>query len=160
MINIHFKKVGIILSVCALSWAFSQKTDNAKADTTAALKKSRLHQKTSDSLQILSVILQSEFAAKNKVFICKNPTFADSLVRSLCAPSNFQNAIADSAVLKEIQSKEEFSRYWQKVELDNGITALKAQMDAEDIDKTLIPKAYAFDSSVVIYPGWIIIRGK
>jgi len=164
MIKISFKKVGLLLLAGALTLAFSAKAaakapKTKKTDTNATSER-RLSHQTSDSLKILSVILKSEFAKKNQVFICKNPTFADSLVRSLCGPAQFKNAISDSAVLQEIKSQNDFTRYWQKVEVENGIPALKAQMNAEDVDKTLIPKAYAFDSSVVIYPGWIIIRKK
>ena len=162
MFKIGLKKVGILLVVCSLTWAYSQKT-GASADPAAksnGVKKHKGVPKSSDSLKVLSVILQSEFAGKNKVFICKNTSFADSLARSLCGPENFKSAISDSAVLMEIKSQEDFSRYWKNVEIQNGIPDLKNQMNAHDVDKTRIPKAYAFDSSVVIYPGWIIIRKK
>ena len=149
-----FKKVGILIAVCTLSLAFSQKPRSAVE------KKNRDSHKIADSLKVLNVILRSEFAEKSQVYICKNPSFADSLVRSLCSPETFRTALSDSSVLEEIKSREQFKRYWQKVEVENGIPALKGQMQAHDVDKTLIPKAYALDSSVVIYPGYIIIRKK
>lgn len=145
MIKIGLKKVGFLILVCALA---------------NGMAKQGIKNKSADSLKTLSVILQSEFTAKNKVFICKNPSFADSLARALCDSLNFKSAVSDSMVLKEMTSKAEFDRYWKKVELENGITDLRGQLKAHDVDKTLIPKAYALDSSVVIYPGWIIIRGK
>ena len=153
-----FKKVGILIAACALTLAFSGKTPQKSGSNT--VKENRGDHKIADSLKILNVILRSEFAEKNQVFICKNPSFADSLVHSLCGPEGFKKAISDSSVLEEIKSREQFKRYWQKVEVENGIPALKGQLKAVDVDKTLIPKAYAFDSSVVIYPGYIIIRKK
>ncbi len=145
MIKIGLKKVGFLILVCALANGMAKKG---------------IKNKSADSLKTLSVILQSEFDAKGKVFICKNPSFADSLVRSLCDASSFKRAISDSSILVEINSKKAFDRYWKKVESENGIADLRGQLKAQDVDKTLIPKAYALDSSVVIYPGWIIIRGK
>ncbi len=138
-------KLGFIISICAIS---------------CAMAKQGTQNKGADSLKALSVILQSEFDVKSKVFICKNPSFSDSLVHSLCDASSFKQAISDSSILVEINSKREFNRYWKKVESQSGFTDLKNQLNAHDVDKTLIPKAYALDSSVVIYPGWIIIRKK
>lgn len=138
-------KIGFIVLACGLAIGTAkQKTPN----------------KSADSLKTLNVILQSEFDKKGKVFICKSPGFADSLVRSICDESGFKRAISDSSILVEINSKREFNRYWKKVEAENGIADLRNQLKAHDVDKTLIPKAYAFDSSVVIYPGWIIVRSK
>ena len=145
MIKTGLKKVGLIVLVCALSSTMAEQGTRNKG---------------ADSLKTLSVILQGEFDVKSKVFICKNPSFADSLVHSLCDASGFKRAISDSSILVEINSKREFNRYWKKVELQSGITDLKGQLRAHDVDKTLIPKAYALDSSVVIYPGWIIVRKK
>ena len=46
------------------------------------------------------------------------------------------------------------SMYWQIIDLK------KARYNINDIDKSLIPKKYLFDSSVVVYPGVIILRNR
>jgi hypothetical protein len=162
MIKNRLKKAGLLISVFALTWAFSEKAFAIKNPgvNSNGVKNHRMDKKASDSLKVLSVILQSEFGENNKVFVCKNRSFADSLVHSLCDESSFKRAISDSSMLQEIKSSEEFDQYWKKVEAENDITDLRSQLNAEDVDKTLIPKAYALDSSIVIYPGWIIIRKK
>lgn len=53
-----------------------------------------------------------------------------------------------------------FKRYWSKVEAQDGFDELRKQMGSNDIDKLWIPHFYLFDSNVVIYPGWFIIRKK
>lgn len=144
MIKTRFKKAGFIVSLCALSWAAPEKKSEAgHVDTNS---------NAAENLKALNLILKSEFAEKNKVFICKNPGFEDSLIRSLCDESSFKRAISDSSILLEINSQEEFQRFWKTVEANSGLIDLKNQLDARDIDKSLIPKVYAFDSSVVIYP--------
>jgi hypothetical protein len=156
------KKAGLLISVFALTWAFSEKTGVVKNPVVNSngVKNHRVDKKVSDSLKVLSVILQSEFGENNQVFVCKKQSFADSLVHSLCDEASFKRAISDSSMLQEIKSSGEFDQYWKKVEAENGMGDLRSQLDAEDVDKTLIPKAYALDSSVVIYPGWIIMRKK
>jgi len=54
----------------------------------------------------------------------------------------------------------EFKKYWAKVEEQEGIDKLKSQIQANDIDKTWVPHFYLFDSNLVIFPGWIVIRKK
>lgn len=162
MIKNRLKNVGLLISVFALTWAFSEKPGVVKdpAANSNGVKNHRVDKKASDSLKVLSVILQSEFGQNNQVFVCKKQSFADSLVHSLCDEASFKRAISDSSMLQEIKSNEEFNQYWKNVEAENDITDLRSQLNAEDVDKTLIPKAYALDSSVVIYPGWIIMRKK
>ena len=162
MIKIRLKKAGFIISVCALTWAFSEKPGGAEgSDVKAnAMAKGAIPKKGSDSLAALKVILRSEFEAKNKILIFRNRDFSDSLLHSGYNESVLKNAISDSSILREIKSKGEFNRYWKRVEAENGITELRSQLHAEDVDKTLIPKVYLVDSSIVVYPGWVIIRKK
>lgn len=111
-----------------------------------------------DSLDALRVLLSSEVKTGNEVLILKNPTATDSLLRNPAPRESFLRGLQDSSLAREIRSPKEFSAYWNRIEQENGIPVLKNQMAAHDVDKSLIPKAYLFDSSVVVYPGWIIIR--
>jgi len=113
-----------------------------------------------DSLHALRVLLSSEVKTGNDVLILKNPAVTDSLLRNPSPRETFLHGLQDSALARPIRTREEFSVYWNRIEQENGIAALQSQMAAHDVDKSLIPKAYLFDSSVVVYPGWIIVRHK
>ena len=54
----------------------------------------------------------------------------------------------------------EFKKYWTKVEKEDGFDKLRAQLHARDIDKSWFPHWYLFDSNLVVFPGWIVIRKK
>lgn len=54
----------------------------------------------------------------------------------------------------------EFAKYWAQLEKQEGMDALKKQMQANDIDRTKIPHLYLADSNLVIFPGWFILRKK
>lgn len=113
-----------------------------------------------DSLHALRVLLSSEVKTGNEVLILKNPAVTDSLLRNPPTRESFLQGLRDSALARPVRTPEEFRGYWNRIEKENGIPALRSQMAAHDVDKTLIPKAYLFDSSVVVYPGWIIVRRK
>ena len=70
----------------------------------------------------------------------------------------FLRGLRDIALARPVRGPEEFRAYWDRLEKENGIPAMHSQMAAHDIDKGRIPKAYLFDSSVGVYPGWIILR--
>ena len=113
-----------------------------------------------DSLHALRVLLSSEVKTGNEVLILKNPGVTDSLLHNPSPRESFLQGLHDSALARPVRSQEEFGAYWKRIEKENGIPALQSQMTAHDVDKSLIPKAYLFDSSVVVYPGWIIVRRK
>ena len=54
----------------------------------------------------------------------------------------------------------EFREYWRRAEEENGIGELRGRLKSWDIDKTWVPHLYFFDSSLVIFPGWIVLRRK
>ncbi len=139
------------MAFLAAAMAFS-----AHAGGTAAAAKSV----KADSLHALRVLLSSEVKTGNDVLILKNPAVTDSLLRNPSPRESFLHGLEDSALARPIRSREEFSVYWNRIEKENGVPALQSQMAAHDVDKSLIPKAYLFDSSVVVYPGWIIVRRK
>jgi hypothetical protein len=111
-----------------------------------------------DSLHALRFLLSKEVKPGNEVLILKNPRLSDSLLRH--PQESFVAGLRGSGLARPIRSPEEFRAYWDRIEKENGIPALQSQMAAHDIDKGRIPKAYLFDSSVVVYPGWIIVRHK
>jgi hypothetical protein len=132
---------------------------HAGASGEAVAAKDAKTEKT-DSLNTLRILLSSEVKTGNEVLIPKNPRLADSLLRNPAQREVFLQDLRDSALFHPIRSPREFRAYWDRIEKENGIPALKNQMAAHDVDKGLIPKTYFFDSSVVVYPGWIIVRRK
>ena len=54
----------------------------------------------------------------------------------------------------------EFREYWKTAEKENGITQLQGRLASGNIDKTWVPHLYFFDSNLVIFPGWFVIRKK
>lgn len=62
----------------------------------------------------------------------------------------------DSGVFR----KGEFRKYWAKVEKEDGFDKLREQMQAQDIDRSWVPRIYLFDSNLVIFPGWFVLRKK
>lgn len=131
------------------------------AVTTGFAEKKNTITVKADSLNALRCIIRAEMKQENRVLITER-RLSDSLMCGVgrTPRSDFDKLIDDSAVTHEVKSEQEFRRYWTKVEKRDGIKALKDQYAREDIDKTLIPKTYLFDSTVVIYPGWIILRKK
>jgi hypothetical protein len=135
--------VTLLISALAVAAATAQtKTDQARAD----------------SVQALRVILSSELQGGNQVLKLENQRLADSLVRGATSRRAFLERIGDSSVSRRFRHNSEFADYWGKLEAREGIVELKSQYAAHDVDKTRIPKAYLFDSTVVVYPGWIILR--
>lgn len=131
----------------------------ALSPLTAAGKDKAAPRRVPDTLE---VILSSEMENRSKVIRLKDPRVADTLLQ-FRAPSDrrrFDSLIADDAVAEEIRTQEEFRAYWKKAESESGVEALRAQYAARDVDKGRIPKLYLFDSSVVVYPGWIIVRKR
>jgi len=118
--------------------------------------------KKADSLKSLQLIIKAEMKQKNRVLILKNGNLTDSLMREAgkVRRDQFESLISDSTVAHEVNSQEDFSRYWKTLESENGIEALKNQYNRADIDKSLVPKIFLFDSSVVVYPGVIILRKR
>lgn len=54
----------------------------------------------------------------------------------------------------------EFKKYWTQVEKADGFDKLKEQYRSRDIDRTWVPHFYLFDSTVVVFPGWFVIRKR
>jgi hypothetical protein len=90
--------------------------------------------------------------------LLQDKPLADSLMRSALPRQAFVERIRDSAVALEIKDQAAFRAYWKKMEAQEGYGGLKGRMAAHDVDKSRIPKAYLFDSTVVAYPGWIVLR--
>ncbi len=111
-----------------------------------------------DSLRALRVLISSEMKTGNEVFELKDARLSDSLLSHPSSRGSFLKGLRDSAVSRPVRGPEEFRSYWERIEKENGIGDLKGQMAAHDVDKGRIPKTYLFDSSVVVYPGWIIVR--
>ena len=111
-----------------------------------------------DSLRTLNLLLSSEFKGGNQVLHLENKELADSLIRSARQLDAFVSRIRDSSISRRIRSKAEFKDYWEKVEAEAGFPELRGQLAAQDVDKSRVPKRYLFDSSVVVYPGWIVLR--
>jgi hypothetical protein len=153
MKQVRIRKV-LGLSLLAMTFsAYAGASGEAVATKDAEKEKS-------DSLNTLRILLSSEVRTGNEVLIPKNPRFADSLLRNSPQREAFLQDLRDSSLFHPIRGPREFRAYWDRVEKENGVRALKNQMAAHDVDKGLIPKAYFFDSSVVVYPGWIIVRRK
>lgn len=112
--------------------------------------------------QTPDVVISAELEDKSKVLILKDRKTADSLFRLKVPPirEEFDRFVADTAVSVEARTRAEFHRHWQELERREGYTRLRAQYAAADPDRSRIPRVYLFDSSVVVYPGWIIIRRK
>lgn len=106
------------------------------------------------------LIITSELENRSRVLILKDRRIADSLLRLQAPPLRgwFDQLIGDSAVAEEVGSREEFRKQWRDLEAREGFLDLRAQHAARDVDKTRIPRLYLFDSTVVVYPGWIILR--
>lgn len=115
-------------------------------------------QAAADSLRALRVVISVEIKPGNAVMALKNPRAADSLLRGLSSRESVLEALRDSSLARTIRDPDEFRSYWNRLEERNGIKAVKGRMAAQDVDRSRIPKAYLFDSSVVVYPGWIIVR--
>jgi hypothetical protein len=111
-----------------------------------------------DSLRALRVIISSEVKSGNEVMALEKPKVADSLLRILPSRESVLERFHDSSLARSIRNPDEFRAYWNRLEERNGIKTVKGRMAAQDVDKSLIPRAYLFDSSVVVYPGWIIVR--
>jgi hypothetical protein len=54
----------------------------------------------------------------------------------------------------------EFKKYWAQVEKAEGFDKLREQINARDLDRSWIPHLYFFDSNLVVFPGWFVIRKK
>lgn len=115
-----------------------------------------------DSLEALKVIITDELEGKGKIIILRDRRLADSLIR-IRPPlerERFNRIIGDTALAAEVKTREEFRAYWKKLEESHGFKDLRGQYVARNIDRARIPKLFLYDSSVVIYPGWIILRRK
>lgn len=130
------------LAVCAAMAHGAGRGENAKAD----------------SLRTLRMVLTSEMHSEDTALIIKRPRLADSLLAKAAPRESFLRSLRDTAAFLRLNTPAEFEAYWKGVERRNGFNSLKRQMDAHDVDKTLVPKVYLFDSAVVVFPGWIILR--
>lgn len=115
-----------------------------------------------DSLRTLRITITSELEGKGKVLILKDPTFSDSLLgfRLRGDRRRFDQLLGDSSLATVISTQEEFRAYWRKVEAEAGITDLRGRQAAQDLDRSRVPRIFLFDSSVVIYPGIVVLRRK
>lgn len=130
----------------------------------AALAPARSHAASPkrDSLEALKVIISDELEGKGRIIILRDRRLADSLIR-IRPPlerESLNRIIGDTALAAEVKSHEEFRAYWKKLEETHGFKELRGQHVARNIDRARIPKLFLYDSSVVIYPGWIILRRK
>lgn len=123
--------------------------------------KSPPHRKAKgDSIESIKFQLQKEFKSKRQIFRLKQDNLADSIFgkgTSLTLPQ-ILTLVQDSSRTEEFRTQDEFRNYWSKVEFENGIAAMKSQYTARDPDRSRVPKIYLADSSVVILPGWIVLR--
>lgn len=112
--------------------------------------------------QTPDVIISGELEGKSKVLILKDRKTADSLFRLKEPPprEEFERFVADTSVSVEARTRAEFHRHWKELERREGFREMRAQYAAADPDRSRIPRVYLFDSSVVVYPGWIILRRK
>jgi hypothetical protein len=110
-----------------------------------------------DSVRSLQSVLSREFQAGNKVFKLEDQGKIDSLLRN-ATRKGFLDRMKDTALARDFSRKSEFDSYWKRVQSEYGYPSLKGQLAGQDVDKSRVPKAYLFDSSVVVYPGWIILR--
>lgn len=115
-----------------------------------------------DSLEALKVIITDELEGRGKIIILRDRRLADSLIRILppLERESLDRIIADSSLAAEVKTREEFRTYWRKIEESHGFKELRGQHVARNIDRARIPKLFLYDSTVVIYPGWIILRRK
>lgn len=113
-----------------------------------------------DSLRALRIVISSEYRAGDAVLEIRDPRRADSLLRNVPSRGPLLEAIRDTGLSRELRGRAEFERYWDKLEADHGYPALRGNLAAQDVDKTRVPKAYLFDSSVVVFPGWIVVRKR
>ncbi len=118
--------------------------------------------KKNDSLKTLEVLLSSEMKTGNRVLHLKDGKLADSLMRggSGFRRDGLEAFMGDSAVAREFKNREEFRRYWARTEERSGFKAMRQQYEIQDIDKSLIPKIYLFDSACVVFPGWVVLRKR
>jgi hypothetical protein len=112
--------------------------------------------------QTPDVVISTELEGKSKVLILKDRKTADSLFRLKEPPTReeFDRFVTDTAVTVEARTRAEFRRHWKELERREGFREMRAQYAAADPDRSRIPRVYLFDSSVVVYPGWIIVRRK
>lgn len=115
-----------------------------------------------DSLRALEILIRSEMDAKHRVLILKDPALSDSLLRGSGLPGEDRllRLLEDSAVAREVRTRAEFQRHWARLEEQEGFRALRDQYASRDIDHGRVPKVHLFDSAMVVYPGWIILRKK
>lgn len=115
-----------------------------------------------DSIESIKFDLQREFKSERQVFRVKKDNLADSIfgkAHTLTVPQ-ILTLVQDSSRTEEFRTQDEFRDYWTKVEIANGISAMKSRYDARDPDRSRIPKIYLADSSVVLLPGWIVLRKR
>lgn len=113
-----------------------------------------------DSLRALRVLISGEFKTGSAVLAIQDARKADSLLRNVPTRGPLLEAIRDTGTAKELRSRAEFEAYWDRVAVSPAHRALRGNLAAQDVDKTRIPKTYLFDSSVVVFPGWIVIRKR
>jgi hypothetical protein len=108
------------------------------------------------------LIISIELEDESDVWIVKDPQVADSLLRLKAPPAreSLERLLGDSSMTVKIDTREEFRRHWRELELREGFRELRAQHAARDVDKGRIPRLYLFDSSMVVYPGWVVMRHK
>jgi hypothetical protein len=114
----------------------------------------------SDSLGSLRVLITSEFRPGDALLEIRDARRADSLLRNVPDRGPLLQAIRDSATARELRSRAEFDAYWDRLTKSSGHRALRGRLAAQDIDNTFIPRTYLFDSSVVVFPGWIVVRKR
>ncbi len=124
---------------------------------------------------LLAIFVVSALAAPKKPALAEAPKPNKTQPSNQAAPPPFVVLNVDSGkiVVDTLQLPDqvafpgqgdslskEFAKYWAQLEKQEGMTELKKQMHANDVDKTKIPHMYLADSNLVIFPGWFILRKK
>lgn len=161
----HLGRIAARLSMLALAaWAGSAQAGQAGEATDKAIGKGKGEgapalEAKADSLRALRVLLSGDAGKGDEILRLKDARRTDSLLSHATSREAFLKGLRDSAVSRSIRGPEEFRAYWDRIEKENGIGDLREQMAAtHDLEKGRIPKTFLFDSSVVVYPGWIIVR--
>jgi hypothetical protein len=88
---------------------------------------------------------------------------------SLSSTTRTRGADGDTLSLPDLEVRgrrgdsvsREFRAYWAEYEKREGFDELRNQVRAHNnIDLTWVPRLYLFDSSLVIFPGWVVWRRK
>jgi hypothetical protein len=107
-----------------------------------------------DSPRPKSIVLENDSANRLPADSQSAPVRPDGKEDTLELPGKTSKPAGSDSISRE------FKKYWAKVEKQEGFDKLRSQIQANDIDKTWVPHFYLFDSNLVIFPGWFVLRKK